>query len=70
MYTSKDFPSKKALKEAVAAGEKITVFQPNNIFNVVPKANGQECVKGPQYPKAHKWYAEVTLTNGFISKVK
>jgi hypothetical protein len=69
MYTDRNFQTKKALKEAVAAGKQIGVYQPNDMFNTVIPANGQVSVEGPHYPQPHKWYARVTLTNGFITKV-
>lgn len=70
MYTSKNFKTKKALKEAVANGEKISVFQPNNIFNVPSPVNGKATIEGPHYPAAHKWWASVEVRNGYIVSVK
>jgi len=55
------------LKEAVAAGKEITVFSP---CMGTPKMNGVEFVEGPHYPEPHSWYAEVTMVNGRIVKVK
>jgi hypothetical protein len=68
MYCEKSFETKKALKEAVAAGKKLSVFQPNNFFNVNPPENGTTTLEGPNF-KMHKWYAKVTLENGVIVKV-
>jgi len=72
MYTEPNFKSKKALKEAVAAGQTVTVFQPNDIFGN-PKANpdysGTASVEGPHYPKPHSWYAQVTIEKGRVVKV-
>ena len=67
MYTSKNFKSKKELKEAVARGEKITLFAPGLGS---PKTNGTETVEGPHYPQPHKWYAQVEMKDGFVVKVK
>jgi hypothetical protein len=67
MYTTKNFKSKKALREAVKAGEKITLFAPGL---GTPVYNGVECVEGPHFPKAHSWYAEVVLKDGVIILVK
>ena len=61
MYADRNFKTKKALKDAVANGDKIGVYQPNNIFNVQPKPNSTVSVEGPHYPEPHKWYATVTL---------
>lgn len=69
MYTTKNFKTKKALKEAVAAGEKITVFQPGP-FGGEPQKNGKACLEGPHYPEPHRWYASVELKDGYIVKVK
>lgn len=67
IYTNINFKTKKALKEAVAAGKEITVFSP---CMGTPKMNGVEFVEGPHYPEPHSWYAEVTMVNGRIVKVK
>lgn len=67
MYTSKNFKTKKAFKDAVKAGEKITIFSPGL---GVPKENGKEVIEGPQYPQAHSWYAEVEMKDGVVIKVK
>lgn len=69
MYTSKDFNTKKALKEAIANGEKITVYQPGPFGGNEP-TDGRVCIEGPHYPKPHKWYAEAWLENGYVVKVK
>lgn len=70
MYTTTNFKTKKALKEAVANGDKIAVYQPNNMFGRPDPTEGTACVEGPHYPKPHRWYAEVTLKEGYIVKVK
>ncbi len=67
MYASSSFKTKKALKEAVAAGRKIEVFQPAGIGTV--PTDGKVCVEGPNF-QMHTWYAEVTLKDGVIVKVK
>lgn len=73
MYTRTNFKTKKALKEAVASGKAVTVFQPNDIFGN-PKADptytGQVVLEGPHYPQPHKWYAQAKLVNGVIVEVK
>lgn len=71
MYTSTNFKTKKALKEAVATGAKVTVFQPNgDLFGAVPPTDGKVYLEGPHYPAPHTWYAEAFLQNGIIIKVK
>lgn len=65
-YTEKNFKSKKDLKAAVAAGEKHGIYAPGM---GTPPVNGRAAVGGPHYPEPHKWYAQVTLTDGVITKV-
>lgn len=73
MYSTVNFKSKKELRQAVADGKKVTIFQPNDMFGN-PKAardySGSATLEGPHYPQAHKWYAQVEVTCGFITKVK
>jgi hypothetical protein len=59
MYTSIDFPTLKALKDAVKTGRRISVYQPG--LGVNPKPLDTVCVEGPHYPKPHKWYVRVRL---------
>lgn len=66
-YTSVDFPTKKALKEAIKAGQKISVFSPGP-FRV--SSNGTVFLEGPHAPQAHSWYAQAKLVDGYIVKVK
>lgn len=71
MYTSTNYKTKKALKEAVAAGQQVTVFQPNSdITGANPPNSGKVCLEGPHYPQPHSWYAEAWLENGVVTKVK
>jgi len=67
MYTSTNFKSKKALKDAIASGASVTLFAPG-IGS--PPSNGTCTVSGPHYPKPHTWYAEVIVINGKVIKVK
>ena len=73
MYTSINFPTKKALKEALAAGVQIDVYRPGpftmtDSFNT-PR-NGTVYLEGPHYPAAHTWYAQAELRDGLVVKVK
>ena len=73
MYTTKNFTTKKALKDAVAAGERIGVYQPNDMFGNTEKVQqGTHSVtlEGPHYPKPHRWYAQATVVDGVITSVK
>lgn len=69
MYTTINFKTKKALKEAVANGQKIGVYQVGPFGGNEPR-NGTVCVEGPHYPEPHRWYASVTLEDGIITKVR
>jgi hypothetical protein len=70
MYTSINFKSKKDLKDAVASGRKVSVYQPNNMTGAPSPTSGTVTVEGPHYPQPHKWYATCTLEDGYIVKVK
>ena len=70
MYTHKNFPTKKALKDAVKAGEKVTVFEPG-FQSGKDKVAGTVFLEGPHYPKPHSWYAQATIDdNGVVISVK
>ena len=69
-YTTVDFKTKKALKEALTAGQHIRVYQPGGLFPD-PTYPGTCTLEGPHFPKAHSWYAQATLDEkGYITKVK
>ena len=73
MYTRTNFKTKKALREAVALGDSVKIYQPNDMFNnpkSSPSFTGSANVEGPHYPQPHKWYAEVDVVNGMITKVR
>jgi hypothetical protein len=59
------------VKDAIAAGEKITVYQPNGDLTgtVVPR-DGRVFLEGPHYPKPHTWYGEGTMKDGYLVKIK
>ena len=67
MYTTQNFKSKKALKDALKAEGSLSVFQPG--LGEVPE-NGTVYLEGPHYPEPHKWYAEGTMKDGVLIKVK
>ncbi len=68
MYTHKDFKSKAAVKRALAAGEKLTYYQPGPFGGNEPE-DGTVYLEGPHYPKPHSWYAKATVKGGLIVKV-
>jgi len=81
MYTHKNFKTKKALKEAVAAYHAqdaadriagylaVTYYQPGP-FGGNEEQNGEIFLEGPHYPEAHKWYAQALVKDGYIVRVK
>lgn len=69
-YVRPNFKTKKALREALAAGQEITVFQPNNIMREGVPKDGTVYLEGPHYPQPHTWYAEGTMREGKLVKVK
>lgn len=69
MYVTPNYKTKKAVKEAINKGDKIRVFQPNNIFNVETPRNGTVYLEGPHYPEPHKWYGKGIMKDGYLSKI-
>ena len=67
-YVNPDYKTKAEFKRAVAEGKEHRPYNPSGMFN--PPQNGQDVIEGPHYPKPHKWYAQVTIVNGIITKVK
>jgi hypothetical protein len=52
-YARTNFRTKKAFKEAVAKGDRVTVYQPGPFSD----------------PKPHRWYATATIEEGRVVKV-
>ena len=69
MYTTINFKSKKAVREALAAGRELTYYQPGPFGGNEPQ-DGTIYLEGPHYPEAHKWYATAVVANGRIVSVK
>jgi len=67
-YCERNFRTKKELKAAVVAGQKLGIYNPSGMFPT--KADGTEYLEGPHYPKPHTWYAQVIMQNGLITSVK
>lgn len=67
MYASTNFKTKKAFKDAVKAGQRVTLYAPGL---GTPNQNGKEFVEGPHYPAPHTWYAAVNVENGVVTSVK
>lgn len=69
MYTTINFNTKKELKEAIAAGRQVTVYQPGPFEGNEP-TDGEVSLEGPHYPAPHTWYAQAVLKEGKVIKVK
>lgn len=68
MYTDINFKTKKAFKEALAAGRKLGVYQPGPFGGNEPR-DGIVSVEGPHFPAPHKWYARVEIKDGDIVRI-
>lgn len=68
-YVSPNIKSKAALKRAIAASERVTVYQPGGMFPLTV-TNGRVSVEGPHYPAPHSWYAVVAVDeNNRVTRV-
>lgn len=68
-YVDPNYPTKKALREALAAGTPVGVFQPGPFAGNIPP-NGTVYLEGPHYPKPHTWYAEGRMVDGRLVSIK
>lgn len=66
-YVDPNYKSKKAFKEAVAAGVQHRIYNPSGIAPTV--WNGTDVIEGPHYPQPHRWYASVVIKDGIVVKV-
>lgn len=64
-YTVYNFKRKKDLREAVAHGLIVPVYQPGPFGPDVP--DGEVSIEGPHFPAAHRWYSRVQVLNGCIA---
>lgn len=70
MYTSINYKTKKQLKEAIARGERVTVFQSNrDMYEYTVPSQGTVYLEGPHFPQPHRWYARAMLRDGVVVKV-
>lgn len=67
-YVSPNYKTKKAFKEAVAAGRAHEPYSPSGMFKI-PR-NGRVVIEGPHYPEPHRWYADCDVVDGIITKVR
>ena len=68
MYTTTNFKTKKAFKEAVAKGESVRYYQPGPFGGNEPQ-DGTIYFEGPHYPEPHRWYAKAIAKGGLVIKV-
>jgi len=73
MYTQRNYPTKKAMKEALAGAlaeghPGLPCYQPGPFGPNVK--DGPACCEGPHYPEPHRWYASCIVKDGFIVKAK
>lgn len=70
-YVEPNYKTKKALKDALAAGTNVSVYQPNNdITRAKLPTNGTVFLEGPHYPEPHKWYAQGVMKEGVLVSIK
>jgi hypothetical protein len=63
-YTVKNYKSKKQLRDDLAAGVVVEVYQPGPFGPEVK--DGECCLEGPHYPAPHSWYAGVFVRDGKV----
>jgi len=63
-YTTTNFKTKKALKDALAAGEEVGVHEPG--YGTIP-VDGTIYLEGPH--ERHSWYAVGIMKSGRLVKV-
>lgn len=66
-YVNPDCKTKKSLKQALADGKFIGVYEPG--IGSVPK-DGNVYLEGPHYPKPHTWYAVGKMVDGRLVSIK
>jgi hypothetical protein len=71
MYAEGNPKTKKELKAWVEDdGRNVRAFLPNSEWTGFhTQTEGVAVIEGPQYPKPHRWYAQVLLEDGEIVKV-
>lgn len=67
IYVSPNFKTKKAIKEALAAGKTVEVFSPGPF--PAPR-DGHVTLEGPHYPEPHRWYAQGVVADGKLVSIK
>lgn len=65
-YVHPDYPSKAALKRAIADGTRVTVYATG--LERIP-LTGTVSLEGPHSPKPHSWYGVGKMENGRLVSV-
>jgi hypothetical protein len=68
-YLDRPYKTKKALKEAVAAGKQVTVWGYDRPMQTAIPKDGEHALVGPE-PYVRNWYATIVVKDGVITKVK
>lgn len=69
-YLDHPMKSKKAIKEAVAAGKEVSVWGYKSPFETgIPEDGKGHTLVGPA-PYDRKYYAQITVKNGCITAIK
>jgi hypothetical protein len=62
---------KQMLADQNAGGSRIMFYQPGYLSDAIgSNYTGTKVAEGPHYPEAHKWWAELTVKDGLVVKVK
>jgi hypothetical protein len=67
-YTTKNYKTKKAIKEAIANGEKVTCYNPG-LGGDLSRYTGTVYLEGPHYPEPHRWYGKGQMVEGVLVKI-
>jgi hypothetical protein len=67
-YLYPNLKSKKAFKEAVAAGKDVGARELTPFGSEVV-TNGTVVFSGPHYPEPHKFYGKATVVDGKVTKI-
>jgi len=69
MYTSTNYKTKKAVREAIASGKRVTYFQVGPFGGNEPR-DGPVYLEGPHYPQPHRWYGQAIAKDGVLISIK
>lgn len=70
MYTTVNFKTKKALREAIARGDEIGVYEPGISLAEHSRYTGIAYIEGPHAPAPHTWYATAEVYLGRITSIE